>query len=329
MPISNNPTISVVVPVYNVENYLRKCIDSILRQSFKDFELLLIDDGSTDGSADICKWARDTDERVSYYYKENGGLSDARNYGLKRIKGKYVSFIDSDDWVEENYLRYLYDAIRDGNSDISTCIFNIRHGDLAKPWKELPEEPVLLSGRDALLSLLCTETVDVSANGKLFLSSLFADVRFPKGRRYEDVGTTWRLLDKAKLVSVGGAPLYNYCMRSGSITHSGDTGIFDRSDLAREAYEKLGSRGDDELTADAERYYIFHCLSVLHTVNLADSEQQDRARGLRKVVLSHKASVLSNPRTPRRDTVALAAITLGLRFYQFSWNVYALVSGRI
>ncbi|MCH3957750.1 MAG: glycosyltransferase [Olsenella sp.] len=329
MPMIKSPTISIVVPVYNVENYLRKCIDSILRQSFKDFELLLIDDGSIDESAKICKWACDFDSRVSYYYKENGGLSDARNYGLKRIKGKYVSFIDSDDWVEENYLRYLYDALRNDDSDISTCVFNIRRGDFAKPWKKLPEKPVLLSGRDALLSLLCTDTVNVSANGKLFLSSLFADVRFPKGKRYEDVGTTWRLLDKARLVSVGGAPLYNYRMRSGSITHSGDMGIFDRSDLAREVYENLGSRGDNELAADAERYYVFHCLSVLHTVNLADSGQRNRARDLRKVVLSHKASVLSNPRTPRRDSIALMAITLGLRFYQFSWNVYALVSGRI
>ena len=115
----HNNLISVIVPVYNVELYLAECINSILKQSFSNFELLLIDDGSTDHSSLICQEYVLKDSRIKYYKKSNGGLSDARNYGIKKSIGKYITFIDSDDYIDENYLKILFDSLISNNAYIS------------------------------------------------------------------------------------------------------------------------------------------------------------------------------------------------------------------
>ena len=321
------PRISVVVPVYNVESYINKCIESILAQTFNDFELLLIDDGSTDKSSTICKAAQARDKRIRYYRKENGGLSDARNFGIERIKANYVTFIDSDDWVEPTYLEYLYNAAQVYGADIATCVFMLRRGESATPWKAFQERTVPLSSRDALLSLLCADTINVSANSKLYNSSLFADIRFPVGKHFEDVGTTYKLIQNASTVAVGGAPLYNYVMRPGSITNSANSSIFDRAELAEQAYRDLYGK-DCEINSAVEQYYVYHLLSVLHGCNLADSEQLAKAKVIEKTVLEHRASVLNQSNTSNRDRVALYALSLGLYFYQFAWNVYCIATGR-
>lgn len=323
----NNPAISIVVPVYNVENYLDQCIVSILNQSFDNFELLLIDDGSTDRSSSICKEYLKRDNRVRYFYKQNGGLSDARNFGLKHIRGEFVSFIDSDDWVESNYLAYLFNAIQTNRADISTCVYTVCSETGKKPWKNLPVEAKVLSSRDALISMLYSETINVCAHSKLFRSSLFLDVRFPYGKHFEDVGTTYKLIQRSELVAVGGAPLYNYVMRKGSITHSVNPSIFDRAELAKTAYENLNNI--DQVIADAaERYYVFHSLSTLHSFDLGDCEQRDKATELRSEILYHGNNILHNKRVPNRDKIAFLALKLGMPFYRMSWNIYAKATGR-
>ena len=322
-----NPAISVVVPVYNVKDYLRACVNSILRQTFSDFELILIDDGSTDGSEDLCEELSGLDDRIVCLHKENGGLSDARNYGIEHMHGTYVTFIDSDDWVEKTYLEYLHTNIQLQDSDISTCIFVMRHGDTAKPWKQLPTEPVVMTGHDALLSMLYEEAVNVSAHGKLYRSSLFDNVRYPIGKRYEDVGTTYKLLYKAQTVAVGGAPLYNYIMRQGSITHTGSAGILDRYQLARQAYADLRNDKPDVERA-ARRYLSFHELSVLRSCDLHDFNQREQAQQIKSDILEHRKSVLADSRTPSRDRIALTILPFGLNTYQWAWSLYARFTNR-
>ena len=119
-----NELISVIVPIYNVEKYLRQCLDSIQNQTYQNFECLLINDGSPDNSADICREYVEKDSRFKYFEKENGGLSDARNYGIRQSKGSYLTFVDSDDWLEHDALDRLYGALRKGNADISIGRFN-------------------------------------------------------------------------------------------------------------------------------------------------------------------------------------------------------------
>lgn len=320
----HKPIISVIIPIYNVAEYLDKCIKSVLSQTYIDFELLLIDDGSTDESADICKNACEQDDRIRYFYKENGGLSDARNFGLKHIRGEYVSFIDSDDWVESTYLEYLFNAIKINDSDMSTCIYMLRQDGKAIPWKTLPSEPRVLSGREALISLLSADAINVSSNGKLLRSSLFEDICFPCGKHFEDVGTTYKLIQKSKTVAVGGAPLYNYFMRSNSITHSSNSRIFDRFELAKYAYLDLQS-DDWEINDSAEYYYINHSLSVLHSCNLKDKAQKEKAIRIKKEILQHKSNILLSGYASRRDKIALYILSLGLPIYQLSWFFYSVI----
>ena len=112
-------TISIIIPIYNVESYLRKCLDSIMEQSFSYFELLLINDGSTDSSGQICQEYVEKDDRIRYFEKENGGVSSARNFGIKHSRGEYITFIDSDDWVDSDYLEVLYTTLLEEGADIT------------------------------------------------------------------------------------------------------------------------------------------------------------------------------------------------------------------
>lgn len=322
------PEISVIVPVYNVSSYLEKCVSSILGQTFEDFELLLIDDGSTDESGRLAEKLAASDARITVYHKSNGGLSDARNYGVKRAKGSFVTFIDSDDWIEKNYLEFLYRALVDNDADISTCYYNKCVGDKRYPWQEPSDEIIVMDRKEALLSLLYHERINVSAHGKLYKIELTrSGIKYPVGKHYEDVDTTWRFIAVSNKVAVGQLPLYNYVMREGSIVHQVSDSIFDRSEQAEKAYAELLAMGDDEIAAAAERYLVFHSLSVLRSVDLGNPSHVRRARQLKDVVNQRAKVVLADPRTPGRDKIAIRALCFGLRFYRFAWMVYCKMRG--
>lgn len=324
------PEISVIVPVYNVVNYLEKCVVSILGQSFEDFELLLVDDGSNDGSGELADKLAASDGRVAVFHKSNGGLSDARNYGVARANGSYVTFIDSDDWIEKSYLEFLYKALVDNDADISTCYYNKCVGDKRYPWQKPSDEVIIMGQKEALLSLLYHERINLSAPGKLYKIELTrSGVEYPVGKHFEDVDTTWRFIAMSDRVAVGQAPLYNYVMREGSIVHQVSDSIFDRSELALNAYKEIQLLNDPKLNEAAERYYVFHCLSVLRSVDLGSISQVEAAKAIRKDVIAHRRNVLSSVRTPTRDKIALFALTFGLPFYRFAWDLYAKGTGRI
>ena len=318
------PEISVIVPVYNVHSYLQKCVESILGQSFDDFELLLIDDGSTDGSGELSDKLAVNDERVKVFHKTNGGLSDARNYGVNHAMGKYVTFIDSDDWIENTYLDFLYSSLLENNADISTCYFNKCIGGRRYPWQDPSDEVLVMDSKEALLSLLYHERINVSAHGKLYKVELTrSGIEYPVGRHYEDVDTTWRYIAKSKRIAVGQLPLYNYVMRENSIVHLVNDGIFDRSELAESAYWDLVALGDCDIDMAAARYLVFHCLSVLRSIDLHNPEHIKRSVRLREIVSRSARKLLTEPRIPIRDKVAIVAMRGGLKFYRFAWEIYS------
>lgn len=211
------PEISVIIPVYNVEAYLRRCIDSVLSQSFKDLEVLLIDDGSTDSSGDICDEYAKADERITVIHKENGGLSDARNVGIDNAKGENIFFLDSDDYIENNSLSVLYENLVRENADISVggtynCYQN----------KKIPQYPTIeygtFSGVEALREVLAGRLIPGEIWGKIIKAELLDTLRFRKGRTYEDAFIMPDLMMSANKVVVTTEPLHNYLHRSGSIT---------------------------------------------------------------------------------------------------------------
>ena len=220
-----NQLISVIVPVYNVEKYIGRCVKSILEQSYRRLEILLVDDGSTDQSGSLCdEWER-KDERIRVFHKENGGLSDARNEGIRNAKGEYLCFIDSDDYVEPQMIQVLYENLIASNADMSVCEFEKQQEgkEAAFPYdgnhriKEYEGEEVL-----ALLyskEFLNRSTIVVAWN-KLYRRELFDGIWYPVGRLHEDEYVIHRLLYKAGKLVYTSQSFYHYMQREQSIMSS-------------------------------------------------------------------------------------------------------------
>lgn len=210
-------SVSIIVPVYNVEKYLAKCIESILSQTYRDIEVLLIDDGSTDGSADICKEYSRQDDRIRYIRQENGGLGNARNRGIQEASGKYILFIDSDDYIAENMVEQLYQNIITSGADMATCgIYNVFQQKCTAQYDKI--EKFLCSSEEAFGLLLIGEKIPGSSCNKLIQADILKDIRFPEGIPYEDVGFHIDLMQKVETVYVDTTPLYYYVHRENSIT---------------------------------------------------------------------------------------------------------------
>lgn len=218
------PEISIIIPVYNVEHYLDRCINSVLNQSFKNFELILINDGSTDNSLNICSKYADIDKRVRLISQINKGQGAARNTGLKYAKGNYICFIDSDDFIEKNYLSTLFNNIEKSDSDISACEYYLTN-DVGKKNSVIgfnaPQDIYVLSGKETF-AYLCKGGSD--ANGvvwnKMYKKALFDNIKFKEGYYYEDEFFILPLFYQAKKVSLVKKPLYDYVQRTGSTMHT-------------------------------------------------------------------------------------------------------------
>lgn len=206
------PKISVIVPVYKVEAYLSRCVDSILNQTFRDFEVILVDDGSPDRCGEICEEYARRDSRVHVIHQENGGLSAARNAGIDWVfangPSPYLAFVDSDDYIAPEYLRRLNGAIEETGCQISVCGIALTGGE-ALPATEA-ETPLVMDAED----YYCSETIhggrSMVACNKLYASGLFETLRFPVGKLHEDEFTTYRAVYQAGRVAVLTAPLYGY-----------------------------------------------------------------------------------------------------------------------
>ncbi|WP_417852697.1 glycosyltransferase family 2 protein [Weissella viridescens] len=212
--------ISIIVPIYNVEAYIEKIIISILKQTYTEFELLLIDDGSTDQSGEIAKAFADQDERVHYYRKDNGGLSDARNFGMQYATGEWINFIDGDDEVTADYLAHLVAAKEKGAEIAIARFFTIQddeHVDTVTP-PAYSGDIFLQDADQALETVLSQKKFEVSAWAKLYNRDLFTDIQYPFGKLYEDFYTTVQLIDHANHVAFIDAADYAYRLRQSSIS---------------------------------------------------------------------------------------------------------------
>lgn len=210
--------ISVIVPVYNVADYLEQCLDSILNQTYKEFEVILVDDGSTDTSYSICDEYVKRDSRFHLFRQENKGLSAARNAGLELCKGGYVTFVDSDDFVSPEYLQGMIENLKQADADIAICEhYRLENGTFYFQKHDLNDREII-SSRDAFKRI--HQVNYAVAWGKLFKSSLFRYVRFPVGRVYEDSFTLPKLYMFCEKIVVLPDELYCYRQRSTSIINS-------------------------------------------------------------------------------------------------------------
>lgn len=206
--------ISIIVPVYNVEPFLRRCLNSIVNQTYDDLEILIIDDGSTDNSGDICDEYKRQDERVKVFHTKNRGLSAARNLGLDEAKGEWIGFVDSDDWIELDMYEVLLKKAEDARADVVECGW-VR--EWPKKIEERSRQEQTLSRIEAVEALVCKIFSDNVWN-KIWKSKCFDNIRFPNGRIYEDIATTYRIFATADCICSINEIKYHYVQRKNSIT---------------------------------------------------------------------------------------------------------------
>ncbi|MFO3715019.1 glycosyltransferase family 2 protein [Oribacterium sp. P9] len=217
--MSDKPLISVVIPIYNVEDYINKCVESVRNQTFSNIEIVLVDDGSIDKSGLICDSLAKEDSRISVYHKHNGGLSDARNYGISKSNGEYITFVDGDDSLHLKALETMYDAATKENCAIVIGGLYIEYDD-GHIEKEEPlcSDYVKRTNRESLAMIFSGK--GYSACGKLYRTYLFEDTQFPVGKLDEDFATIYKLIAKTKYVAFIPEYVYYYYKRQGSITKS-------------------------------------------------------------------------------------------------------------
>lgn len=216
------PLISVIVPVYNVEKYLSKCIESIRMQTYKNLEIILVNDGSEDRCQLICEGFCKIDNRIKLLNKKNGGLSDARNVGLEISTGQYLTFIDSDDYITMDYIEYLYNMLKNNNADVSICNCYLVKEDESIISNKLKKNPNIkvMDNISAIETLLYQKEFTSSAWGKLYSTKVFENIYFPVGKLHEDVGTIYKVLDKSSCIVWRNEAKYYYLQRSNSIVNS-------------------------------------------------------------------------------------------------------------
>ena len=242
--------ISVIIPVYNTSNYLERCVKSVVNQTYSALEILLIDDGSTDGSGVLCDKMAELDNRVVAYHKENGGLSDARNYGISKASGEIYAFIDSDDVIHERFMEILYKTMVQNASDIAACgvyefcdDLDIKERAVDEYTSWVYKAPLLLQeyfhphGKRVINHGLCM---------KIYRKALFEGLSFATGRLHEDLYITYKLLDRAKALVFVDEPLYYYFKaNSNSIcSNYGIKNYCDETDAAEEIWQYFNNKNE-------------------------------------------------------------------------------------
>lgn len=213
------PLISIIVPVYNVEKYLEKCLHSICEQTYKNLEIIVVDDGSTDGSGEICDLLAKEDKRIKVIHQPNAGLSAARNRGLDIASGEYIGFVDSDDWIDVDMYQFLYELLTAKKADISICSLYVEKPGKTKV-KYCSTEILELNKQRAIQILAEDKIIRNYACDKLFAKRLFESIRFPEKRFFEDIAIMYRVFYEAEKIVMQGQPKYHYLTRDDSIMRS-------------------------------------------------------------------------------------------------------------
>lgn len=214
------PKISIIIPVFNVEKYIEKSLISIKNQTFKEFECIIVDDGSQDKSINIAKKVINNDKRFFIVSKENGGLSDARNFGLELAKAEYICFQDSDDFYSEDFLQKMHSKIEESASDVVICDTNFvnENGEIIRRHRNNIKKTI--SGKDAFIDVTISKNILCITQNKLFRKKVFDGIQYPLKTYYEDRATTYKLFLKSEKISFVDEYLFNYLQRKGSITNS-------------------------------------------------------------------------------------------------------------
>ena len=315
--------ITIIVPVYKVEAYLHRCVDSILNQTYTDFELLLVDDGSPDNCGEICDEYANEDSRVSVIHQENGGLSSARNTGIswfyEKNKGDYITFVDSDDWLHPDYLKILMTGITENDVKISVCNYT-------RVTAEIPHE----NYHDISFELTSPEDFLINhswqynyAWGKLYHKSVFQDIRYPVGKIFEDTFTTYKALHKCEKIAYTDLQLYYYLRNEQGISRTPwkptELVIFDAMQEQMQFYKENGLQKAFEKEFEL---FVHH-----HAYQIVRIKENKRDLKKNKATLKEIKKSLRKHLKENRDKFNVHNMTYSYESaYPFIMKLYALAS---
>ena len=308
--------ISIVIPIYNVEKYIKGCIESVINQTYKELEIILVDDGGTDRCPEICDEFAEKDNRIKVIHQENKGLSGARNTGIDSSKGKYIIFIDSDDTVESTLVEDLYNCLKKHNTDIAICGRNYVYEDKTIICKVEKHIECVFEFEKAIIEMNRFELFDMSAWAKIYKKELFEDLKFPEGKLSEDYFVMYKLFEKAKNVSYISKPLYNYMQRLNSISRNKNIN-HDFLEAAKKQMEDLEDKYPN-LKQTLHTAYASACLTVL------DFYIKNKVKCSKEKIKEFKNIIIENIGFIKKNKNI--SISKKIQFYLFlvNFNIYKI-----
>lgn len=311
--------VSIVVPVYNVEDYLKYCVDSLINQSYKNIEIILVDDGSTDDSGRICDEYAQEDDRVRVLHIENGGLSNARNTGVNVASAEWVIFIDSDDYYDRRTVEYLVQLQKKYAVDlVATSVIEVRDFQSDDFIGSLTDiDSLKLDRYTALKEMFYGNIVGTHPGGKLYKKEILMKFPFPKGMIYEDLAVSFEHIGACNEIAVGYINLYKYYRRPGSIVNSSYSDKFldfyKAIELNRE-YVERDYPNDQEMKKALTVRYVFKGLHVVHV--LLGSQMYEQVNKIRKEYRRYWKDILINSHITRKNKLKYLLLLLSPHLYQ-------------
>lgn len=322
--------ISVIVPIYKVEQLLSRCIDSIINQTYKNLEILLIDDGSPDRCGIICDEYAKRDNRIKVVHKQNGGLSDARNKGIEMASGAYLSFIDSDDYISPFFIETLYTMCKNNHCDIAQCNFRRVYNDVLSTENSTSNIKIY-TGKEMTEKIYTDYYVQtIITCNKLFKKQLFSNIAFPVGKLHEDEATIYKLLYLSNHVAVTEAELYAYFMSPNSITRSGvSLRKMDYVEALEDRMDFFKLKGETNLYETTLKKYCFFLLDFYFVIcdNFTDSANELKLLKA-KYRIYYKSLLFSKTITIKTKTVLLLS-RISPYLYRFYKNTYCIWKKRV
>lgn len=315
--MTNNPIISIVVPVFNSKKTLRDCIESILSQTYHNLEIILVDDGSTDGSEKLVDDYAKSDKRVKAIHQKNQGLSGARNTGIKNATGKYITFVDSDDRIEPNMIKVLYETLIDSRSDIAVCSFKelYPNGKTKGFNRNYPKQVFTIE--QTLINMFQENGFMLSSTMKLFPTNYFKNVKFPVGKLHEDVGTTYKLIMKAKRIVFVPNEYYIYIHHDNSIINQKfDDRKFDLIELTDQMCDDIDNRYPKLKNITNERR-IRARFSILRQIPLNNPKTESLIIYLKE----HQEYIINNPEATKTDKFAIKLALFNPKLFQIAYKL--------
>lgn len=312
--IGNTPKISIVIPVYNTENEIDKCMTSILSQVYSNFEVILVDDGSTDKSYDVCCKYEKRYEFVRVLHQNNAGPSVARNNGINVAKGKYITFVDSDDFVSPNYLECLMKLIETNNADIAVVGLKkvYSYNTTIYSTEKMNGDVLVLSGSEAVKNMLYQKNIDTSPCGLLIELKNAQNHPFPPGRYHEDDFTTYQYYLDAGRVAVYCEPLYYYYQRPNSIMHSQGKVKNDELDAVDHLVDVFSQYGDEFKKAAESKRFSDYCQVLLTCPDMRETDLKTYCK-IVSYLNKTKWQIIKDNNTRLKNKIAAASLFFGVK----------------